>query len=83
MADKEVLEAPVVPAQDEGAVDVLARLESAVAGAGSAKAWAVRAGLSPVYVGDVRRGLRTPGPAVLRALGLTRVVSYRDEEVRS
>ncbi len=43
---------------------------------GSAKAWAKRAGLSRQYVYDVRSGKRAPGPAILLALGLVRVVSY-------
>lgn len=71
--------APVVPAQDDGAVDALQRLEAAIAVDGSAAAWAARLGISSAYVSDVRRGVRQPGPSVLQALGLQRVVSYRDE----
>ncbi len=65
-----------MPVQD---VDALARLEAAIAVDGSASAWAERVGISAVYVSDVRRGVRKPGPAVLRALGLQRVVSYRED----
>lgn len=67
----------------EGMAHALARLETAIAEAGSARAWATRVGVSDVYVSDVRRGIRPPGPSVLQALGLQRVVSYRDEEARS
>jgi len=45
--------------------------------AGSARAWAASIGVSGVYVADVLAGRRDPGPAILRALGVERVVSYR------
>ena len=83
MAGGIATEAPARPAQDEGAVDALARLEAAIAADGSAAAWAARVGISSAYVSDVRRGVRQPSPSVLQALGLQRVVSYRDEEARS
>ncbi len=67
------------------AQDPLRALERAVRKAGSARAWAVQAGVSEAYVSDVRLGRRDPGPAVLAALGLERVVRYRPVtgEVRS
>lgn len=65
------------------AVEALRRLEEAVAEAGSARAWADRAGVGEAYVSDVRRGLRSPGPAILSPLGLEKVVTYVAAEVRS
>ncbi|WP_280138950.1 hypothetical protein [Methylobacterium sp. Leaf89] len=40
--------------------------------------------MSEAYVSDVRLGRRDPGPAVLAALGMQRIVRYgRIEEARS
>lgn len=47
--------------------------------AGSVRAWAMRNGTSPQYVGDVISGKREPGPAVLNPLGLEKHVDYRPE----
>ena len=33
-------------------------------------------GVTPSYISDVRKGVRTAGPKLLAALGLRRVVSY-------
>jgi DNA-binding transcriptional regulator YdaS (Cro superfamily) len=60
-----------------GAQAPLRALERAIRKAGTAKAWAVQAGVSEAYVSDIRLGRRDPGPAVLAALGLERVVRYR------
>lgn len=54
----------------------LVRLEEQITVAGSAKAFALRAGISEAYVSDVRLGRRQPGLSLLLALGLVRVVSY-------
>ena len=54
----------------------LTRLEEQIEAAGSAKAFAVRAGISEAYVSDVRLGHRQPGLSLLLALGLVRVVAY-------
>lgn len=40
-------------------------------------AWAKSKGLVPSYVSDVLNGRRDPSPAILDALGLERVVTYR------
>ena len=45
--------------------------------AGNQAAWAKAHGVSPAYVSDVLVGRREPGDAILRALGLERVVTYR------
>jgi hypothetical protein len=47
--------------------------------AGSERAWALKHGVSPVYVGDVLAGRRAPGKAILATLGLVRVISYAKE----
>ena len=54
----------------------LTRLEEQIEAAGSAKLFAMRAGISESYVGDVRAGRRQPGLSLLLALGLVRVVTY-------
>lgn len=40
-------------------------------------AWAKAKGLVPSYVSDVLNGRRDPSPAILDALGLEKVVTYR------
>lgn len=40
-------------------------------------AWAAKAKVSAAYVNDVLHERRDPGDAILRALGLERIVSYR------
>lgn len=39
--------------------------------------WAKKHGVSQTYVSDVINGRREPGKAILEALGLERVVTYR------
>lgn|GEM_PF-1985664 len=63
----------VAPAPDNAA---LVRLEEQIEAAGSAKSFALRAGVSEAYVSDVRLGRRQPGLSLLLALGLVRVVTY-------
>lgn len=53
--------------------EAIEALKSAVAAAGSAKAWAAAQGLSPQYVGEVLSGRRQPSDRVLGPLGLQRV----------
>lgn len=45
--------------------------------AGSQKAWAEQAQVTGAYVNDVLKGKRDPGDAILKTLGLERVVVYR------
>lgn len=59
------------------AAEVRRMLAAAIGAAGSQKAWAKGHGMSTSYVHEVLRGTRDPGPAVLEALGLERVVGYR------
>lgn len=60
------------------AASIHARLVSEVEAAGSARAFARRAGVSDIYVGDVIRGRRKPGPKILAAIGIERRVTYVD-----
>jgi hypothetical protein len=48
--------------------------------AGSVRVWALKHGVSPVYVGHVLAGKRGPGKALLDALGLVRVISYTEKK---
>jgi len=60
--------------------DVLDILRRQVEAAGSQQAFAERAGVSQAYVGDILRGQRTPGAKILHALGLEKVVAYREKD---
>lgn len=44
---------------------------------GSQKNAAAALGMSAQYLSDVLRGRRTPGPKILKALGLTAVTEYK------
>jgi len=57
-------------------------LRKAITDAGGQSAWAKHAGLTPSYVHDVLVGRRDPGPAVLGALKIRKIVSYEIEEGR-
>lgn len=43
---------------------------------GGQAVWATRNGLSPAYVSDTLNNRRDPGPAIVLALGLKKVVAY-------
>ncbi len=58
--------------------DVRERLRAAIDAAGSQQEFARRMGISAQYINDVVRGRREPGQKILDALGIERVVSYRD-----
>ncbi len=57
--------------------DVRRMLRGACQAEGSQSAWARRAGVSQAYVNDAMHGRREPGEAILQALGLERVTTYR------
>jgi len=59
--------------------DVLARLSAAIKVAGSQTAFAQQHGISDQYVSDAMRGRRELGQKILDALGIERVVSYREK----
>lgn len=59
--------------------DVIARLSAAIAAAGSQTAFAQQHHISNQYVSDAMRGKRELGQKILDALGLERVVSYREK----
>lgn len=56
--------------------DVHQLIRAACEAQGSQAAWAALHGLSPSYLSDVLHMKRDPGPAILEALGLIRVVRY-------
>lgn len=58
--------------------DVRKRLAAECGKLGSQTAWARRHGLSVPYVSDVINARREPGESVLQALGLERMVHYRE-----
>jgi DNA-binding transcriptional regulator YdaS (Cro superfamily) len=62
--------------------DVVAMLRRECRKAGSQAAWAQAHGLSAVYVSDVCSGRRAPAAAILTALGLERVVTYRRKKAQ-
>jgi hypothetical protein len=57
-------------------LDVYARLSVACREAGNQRAWAQRHGISATYLSDVLNARTEPGPTMLAALGLVRVVRY-------
>lgn len=63
---------------------ILERLRAAIRVAGSQQAFARQYGISAQYISDVAHGRRIMGQKILDALGLERVVSYRERSaVRS
>lgn len=60
---------------------VIAMLRRECAAAGSQKAYAAKIGVSLAHINDVLRGRREPGPSILNALGLEKVVDYRRRSV--
>jgi len=59
------------------AEDVRNLIRQECAAAGSARAWAVKIGISGAYVSDVLAGKREPGDSILAPLGLERIVTYQ------
>jgi hypothetical protein len=62
--------------------DVRKELRACAANAGSVRKLAIMMDLSHVYVANVIRGLREPGPSVCRYLGLRRVAEIYFERIR-
>jgi hypothetical protein len=59
-------------------MDVCRRLSEACKDVGGQSAWAALHGVSPTYVSSVLHARIEPGKAILQALGLVRVVVYRE-----
>lgn len=57
--------------------DVRKMLRKACDAAGSQKAWAEQAGVTPQYVQDVLSARREPAERICAALGVERVTTYR------
>lgn len=60
--------------------DLIARVHTAIQEAGSQKNLAQQWGISPGYITDLLHGLREPGPKILRAMDIERIVLYRLRE---
>lgn len=56
---------------------LLSRLGKLCVEAGGQKAWATANGVSQQYVNDVLAGRREPGDAILDAMKIERIISYR------
>lgn len=59
--------------------DIMERLRAAITAAGSQRSFADQHKISLQYVNDVLRGRREPGQKILDALGIERVVNYREK----
>ena len=60
--------------------DVLDRIRADVERLGTQKAVAEAMGIHPSYLGDVLKGVRDPGPAILRFYGLVERSVYVPDE---
>lgn len=60
--------------------DVLELIRREVKACGTQQAFAVKVGITQGYVNDILRRKREPGPKVLEALGLEKVVVYKEKE---
>lgn len=65
--------------QDLTADDVRHLINTKSAPFGSVARWAKSEGISKAYAFDVVSGKTEPGPRICKALGLERVVFYREE----
>lgn len=60
--------------------DVVERLRVVIESYGSQTIFADESNISIQYVNDVLRGRKEPGKKILHALGLERIVNYREKE---
>ena len=58
--------------------EIISKLRKLVELHGSQEKAAAKLGLSQAYLGELLRGTRTPGPRVLKALGLVRETVYKE-----
>ena len=58
----------------------LAAVRRAVASHGTERAAALHLGVSPQYLNDVLHARRQPGPKLLKALGMEKVVTYKSRK---
>lgn len=65
-----------IPLMDEDDVRAMIRDDMVIARAETRQEWARKNGISPQYLSDFMSGRRGPGPMILAALGLRRVVHY-------
>jgi hypothetical protein len=60
----------------EDDVRQMVRDDIPIAGCTTQQEWALKNGISPQYLSDFMVGRKAPGPSILRALMLKRVVTY-------
>jgi hypothetical protein len=65
-----------IPLMDEDDIRAMIRDDMAIMKAETQQNWARANGISPQYLSDFMTGKKTPGPLILDALGLRRVVMY-------
>lgn len=65
-----------IPLMDEDDIRAMVRDDMAIMRTTSQQDWALRNGISPQYLSDFMTGKKAPGPLILAALGLKRVVYY-------
>lgn len=58
---------------------VIERLRAATSAAGGQKAFAKAHGFTPGYIHDVLHGKRAPADRILAAIGVERIVIYREQ----
>lgn len=61
---------------------VIERLRAACVAAGGQAAFAKANGMTASYVGDVLQGKRAPAERILAAIGIERLIVYRDKSDR-
>lgn len=64
---------------DEHDIRAMVRDDMVIMRACTQQEWARRNGISPQYLSEFMTGRKAPGPLILDALGLRRVVLYEDK----
>lgn len=65
-----------IPLMDEDDIRAMVRDDMVIMKAATQQEWARANGISPQYLSDFMVGRKAPGPLILAALGLKRVVMY-------
>lgn len=65
-----------IPLMDEDDIRAMVRDDMVIMKAATQQEWARKNGISPQYLSDFMTGGKAPGPLILAALGLKRVVMY-------
>lgn len=70
---------PRIPLMDEDDIRAMVREDMVIMKAATQQEWARRNGISPQYLSDFMTGRKAPGPLILDALLLRRVVLYEEK----